>query len=336
MSVPIIAFFNNKGGVGKTSLVYHLAWIYHDLGLRVVAADLDPQANLTAAFLEEERLEEIWLLNNQPNTVYRCVQPLVRGVGDIAVPRLEDISPGLSLLVGDLFLSGFEGNLSTEWPGCMDRKELSFRMTSAFWRLIQYTISAYSPNVILLDLGPNLGAINRAAMIASDYVVVPLSPDLFSLQGLQNLGPTLRRWRSEWHERIKKNPSNDLKLPIAKMQPVGYVVLQHLQHSSRPDKPAKAYQRWIDRIPSTYRRTILDMPETEQNINDDVYCLALVKHYKSLMPLAQAAHKPIFRLTSADGAVGGSIQAAKNAYQDFEQLARKIARNCKAYKKNQS
>ena len=55
-----IAFFNNNGGVGKTSLVYHLAWMYADLGVPVVAADLDPQANLTRMFLDEERLEELW------------------------------------------------------------------------------------------------------------------------------------------------------------------------------------------------------------------------------------------------------------------------------------
>ena len=46
-----IAFFNNKGGVGKTSLVYHLAWMFSDLGVRIVAADLDPQDNLTSMFL---------------------------------------------------------------------------------------------------------------------------------------------------------------------------------------------------------------------------------------------------------------------------------------------
>ena len=55
-----IAFFNNKGGVGKTSLVYHLSWMYADLGLSVVAADLDPQANLTSMFLGDERLEQLW------------------------------------------------------------------------------------------------------------------------------------------------------------------------------------------------------------------------------------------------------------------------------------
>ena len=40
-----IAFFNNKGGVGKTSLVFHLAWMFSELDYRVVAADFDPQAN---------------------------------------------------------------------------------------------------------------------------------------------------------------------------------------------------------------------------------------------------------------------------------------------------
>ena len=51
---PVITFFNNKGGVGKTTLVYHVAWMLADRGYRVVAADLDPQANLTAAFLDDE------------------------------------------------------------------------------------------------------------------------------------------------------------------------------------------------------------------------------------------------------------------------------------------
>ena len=53
-----IAFFNNKGGVGKTTLVYHLSWMYAELGYSVVAADLDPQANLSAVFLSEDRLEQ--------------------------------------------------------------------------------------------------------------------------------------------------------------------------------------------------------------------------------------------------------------------------------------
>jgi len=85
MSIPVLTFFNNKGGVGKTSLVYHLSWIFSEMGKRVVAIDLDPQANLTSAFLAEEKLEELWdadLVLPKPVTIYRCVQPLME-VGDI-------------------------------------------------------------------------------------------------------------------------------------------------------------------------------------------------------------------------------------------------------------
>ncbi|WP_322768685.1 ParA family protein, partial [Frankia sp. Cr1] len=55
-----VTLFNNKGGVGKTTLIYHLAHMLQRLGKNVLAVDLDPQSNLTAAFLDEEKLELIW------------------------------------------------------------------------------------------------------------------------------------------------------------------------------------------------------------------------------------------------------------------------------------
>lgn len=332
MTAPIIAFFNNKGGVGKTSLVYHLAWMYFDLGLKVMAADLDPQVNLTAAFLDEDRLEEVWEGGNADsfNTIFRCVKPLLGGTGDIATPSLEKIEDGLSLLIGDLQLSGFEDDLSSQWSDCLDRKERAFRVISAFWRALSQAASANDADVVLVDLGPNLGAINRAALIASDYIIVPLSPDLFSLQGLKNLGPTVKRWREEWRERIPKNPASALTLPAGKMQPVGYVILQH---GVRFDRPVKAFQKWIERIPETYRSEVLqETSEVLQEADDatlvpviDPNRLALLKHYQSLMPMAQESHKPIFSLKPADGAIGAHMYAVRNVYRDFKELAQKIA-----------
>jgi len=325
MTAPIIAFFNNKGGVGKTSLVYHLAWMYFDLGLRVVAADLDPQASLTSAFLDEDRLEEIWEdgTNNSYNTVFRCVKPLLSGTGDIAIPNLEKIEDGLSLLIGDLQLSSFEDELSSQWSACLDRRERAFRIISAFWRVLDRAASSHNADVVLVDLGPNLGSINRAALIASDYVVVPLSPDLFSLQGLKNLGPTVRRWRTEWQERISKNPAPDLVLPAGKMQPVGYVILQH---GVRFDRPVQAFQRWIERIPYIYGTEVIQEPDGIGSIpSSDPNRLALLKHYQSLMPMAQESHKPIFHLKPADGAIGAHIYAVRDVYRDFKDLAQKIA-----------
>ena len=319
-----IAFFNNKGGVGKTSLVYHLAWKYADLGLSVLAADLDPQANLTSMFLKEDRLEELWPVGDHPSTVYGAIKPLLEGTGDVAEPHVEPISPRIGLIPGDLALSSAEDELNSQWPDCLDRKARAFRVISAFWRVLERGAQSRNVDVVLIDVGPNLGALNRAALIAAQNVVIPLAPDLYSLQGLNNLGPTLRRWRVEWEERYQRNPVPELSLPKGEMQPAGYVILQH---GIRDSRPVQAYQRWMNRIPSTYRIAVLGAATDEgpSAVANDSHCLAMLKHYRSLMPLAMEAHKPIFHLKPADGAIGAHVEAVKNCSDDFKHLAEKIA-----------
>jgi cellulose biosynthesis protein BcsQ len=91
--------------------------------------------------------------------------------------------------VGDLGLSGFEGKLSESWPKCLDSdNESYFRIMTAFFRVIEKAAQNHNADLVLVDVGPNLGAINRSALIASQHVILPLTPDLFSLQGLRNLG----------------------------------------------------------------------------------------------------------------------------------------------------
>lgn len=331
MSSPVIAFFNNKGGVGKTSLVYHLSWMYSEMGLTVLAADLDPQANLTAAFLDEDRLEELWPDDTHSKTVYGCIEPLLRGVGDISEkPHVEPINDYLFLLVGDIALAQFEDELSSQWPLCQDGKERAFRVISAFWRMLQHGAGAVQADVILMDLGPNLGAINRAALVAADFLVVPLAPDLFSLQGLKNFGPSVRTWRKEWSDRRKRCTAKDLILPEGKIKPIGYVVMQH---AIRLDRPAKAYERWAERIPSIYSTEVVEQEACLKQEGRGTHRLGLIKHYRSLMPMAQEARKPMFHLTPADGAIGAHIKAAGDARENFEKLALEIARRCNFTKK---
>jgi len=323
--VKTIAFFNNKGGVGKTSLVYHLAWMYAELGYSVVAADLDPQANLTAMFLREERLEELWPEGDHPHTILGSVSPILRGLGDIRVACVEQVGARLGLLAGDLGLSRFEAKLSSAWPGCMDRDEAAFRVVSSFHRILSQAASASGADLVLIDVGPNLGAINRSAIIAANHIIVPLASDLFSLQGLRNLGPSLREWRSEWRDRLDRRPP-DLDLPAADIVPAGYVLMQH---AVRADRPVKAYERWAVRVPGVYRAEVLgeDHPPAARP-EDDPHCLAMLKHYRSLMPMAQDALKPMFELKAADGALGGHVYAVQECYRDFQALAAKIASKC--------
>ena len=327
----MLTFFNNKGGVGKTSLIYHLAWAFASLHKRVVILDLDPQANLTAAFLNEDEIEAIWNAQGAGATIFQCLKPLT-GVGDIVEPVLQNIAPNLYLLPGDVNLSGFEDTLSAEWPNSMQDHNLyrPMRILTAFWQVMQMAAQKVQADLILVDIGPHLGAINRSVLVSTDYVAIPLGADLFSLQGLKNLGPTLRSWKNLWHKRLdnwsfscEKNNYPGLELPQGKMQPIGYLCQQH---GVRLDRPVQAYDKWVQRIPGVYRESVLgEATPSRIQLEADPYCLATIKHYRSLIPMAQEHRKPIFNLTAADGAIGSHANAVQDAKKDFNQLAKKIA-----------
>ena len=323
MRMKSIAFFNNKGGVGKTSLVYHLAWMYAKLDYNVLVADLDPQANLTTMFLSDDELEALW---DTSDTIYGSLQPLLSGTGDVTVPKLVEPTAGLSLVAGDLRLSTVEDELASQWLDCLDGKERAFRALAAIWRALRVIADHVQADLVLLDVSPNLGALNRAAWVAADHVVVPVAPDLHSTRGVSNLGPTLRQWRREWEERRRRNPVEDLALPDG-AHPVGYVVLPH---AVRLDQPVQAQVRWMARIPNAYRCRVLheDVASAPLTAADDKHCLATLRHFRILMPLAEEARKPMFHLTPADGALDGHTRAVADCHADFRDLAREIARRC--------
>jgi hypothetical protein len=293
--------------------------MFAERGKRIVAADLDPQANLTAAFLDDDELEALWPESGLRRTIYASVEPVIKGVGGIGPPEVRRVNDAITLIAGDLALAPFEDELSSVWPQTILGRERGLRVTSAFWQLVVNAAEAKSAELVLIDVGPNLGAINRAALIAADHIVIPMAPDLFSLQGLRNLGPTLRRWRGEWRTGYERSEDPGLKLPPGVMQPLGYVLLQH---GVRLDRPVKAYDRWISQIPAVYETAILGAgPARTINESGDHNRLGLLKHYHSLMPMSQEARKPVFLLSPADGAIGAHQLAARRAYDDFERLA---------------
>ena len=315
-----IAFFNNKGGVGKTSLVYHVGWMFAEQGYRVLMVDLDPQSNLSIMALDEERLEALWPDDAHPETLFGAVEPLFGGTGDIQPAHVEPLSEALGLIVGDLALSRIEDDLSTEWPRCLEGRERAFRVTTAFWRVTREAANRHQADVVLIDVGPNLGAINRAALVAASHVVVPVAPDLFSLQGLKNLGPTLRRWRDTWRQAKQQAPATLGQQPDGDMQAVGYVLMQHAERLGRP---TKAYAKWQTRLPVAYRKSVLgDQSSSSHNDEDQVH---RIKHYRSLMPMAMEARKPMFSLTNADGAIGAHQSNVQQCHDDFLALITAIA-----------
>ncbi|WP_225773697.1 ParA family protein [Inquilinus sp. Marseille-Q2685] len=319
-----IAFFNNKGGVGKTTLVYHLASMFSDLGVRVIAADYDPQANLTAMCLDEDRLAAIE--NDEIDTIYDVASPLI-AEGKNVPPKILEIDDNFGLIAGDLDLSGVEDSLSSAWGeslgGSNLTKRRAFQDTTFLARAVETAGREFQAVIALIDIGPNLGAINRSALIGADYVVVPVAPDLFSLKGLTNVGRGIQEWRDGWKKRIDDYPTPETPWPNGKLEPLGYVISRF---STYAGEHARYFRRWIDRVPTLFHRDILRQSNgTALTVENDPAKLAWLKDYRSLMPMAQEVRKPIFKLRPADGAIGGHQQAVGDAYDDFEQLAKLIA-----------
>jgi len=322
--VTTIAIFNNKGGVGKTTLVYHLAHMLPRLGYPTLAVDLDPQANLTSAFFDEDRLERLW--EEGTDTILACVKPILEGTGDVRPAVPLGIADDLWVIGGDLGLSRFEDKLSESWPRGFVQDAAALRTTSAFYRIIRATSLSLGTVISLVDVGPNLGAINRSALLSADYIVIPLAADLFSLQGLRNLGPTVREWREHWKKVLNGQVPAGFELPQGSMSPSGYVVQQH---AVRLDRPVRAFARWLERIPTVYQEAVLgETSFFEISSDDDQNRLGTLRNFRSLMPMAQDSRRPMFDLRPADGAIGSHAQLVQTCRTEFEGLARRIMAVC--------
>ncbi len=319
--IPTIAFLQSMGGVGTTSLVYHLAWMYADLGHPILAVDLDPRATLTAAMIDPERLQVLWSEGNE-GALHRAIGQRMSGADELVDPHCERIGDRLELLVGDPGLSTLEDALADHWARARNGEPQAFFASTAFHQCIQAAARRGGAEIVLIDLGPSLGALNRAALVASQHIVVPVTPDLFSLQGLKHLGPRVKQWQEEWRDRRSRNASAARTFTSNVMRPAGYAVLRH---PVRLDRPTRAGELWMSQIPETYATCVLGEPTDAKHPSEDPHCLGLLKWYGSLMPMAQEARKPIFHLKPADGALGAHASAARAARDDWKHLAERIA-----------
>src|SRR6202000_769800 len=109
--------------------------------------------------------------------IYGSIDRLRRGVGDIERLAPEPGTSKILLVPGDLQLSEFEDDLSQQWPRCLDRDERAFRVTTALHRVVADVGERSGAEIAVLDVCPNFGAIQRAALIAADYVLVSVAAD---------------------------------------------------------------------------------------------------------------------------------------------------------------
>jgi cellulose biosynthesis protein BcsQ len=307
-----LALLGTVRGVGKTMLTFNVAHMAAQLGVRAVVLDCDPQCDLTAFFLDEDELAELWLQPAAPGrTVASCLEPVVTGrEPHDPVPRM--VADDLWLLPGDLRLGSLEQPFAECWSRLEHEREESMRILGSIVGLAERVAQVTDAELVMLDLGSAGTALDRAALLACNAFVVPMIPDLFSVYGLERLGAWLREHE---HDRSRVGDGRAL-------EPAGYLV-QH--YVSRLDRPPASHHRWLAPLSSAFHQHVLgDDGATAPSLDEDPYCLAQLKTLPSLAPLAQLARKPLFELKQADGVGTDQLRTVGKARREFEALTRAL------------
>lgn len=323
-----IAFFNHKGGVGKTTLTVNMASALTQLGKRVLLIDADPQCNLTAFYLNELELDQLLDESSEEeggNTIWSAVRPVVLGRGPIAKIEPFSVDDDLYLIAGDVFLSSYEEELSTAWTDSFARKTRGYDVTCAISDCVAQIAKELEIDVILYDVGPNVGALNRVIILDSDFFITPVAADLFSLRALTTVGKAIARWITDW-KTIRGLASNADKKRLLKGTPtyIGYITSAF--KVSIGARKANPHQLWESKIASRVSRKVIDeLRKVNPNcVLQGPNKIGDVKHFHSLAAKAQ-------EIGVAIGSLKGHVNAGHNhqvstANDDFLNLAKEIAK----------
>ncbi|WP_431610147.1 ParA family protein [Chryseobacterium sp. 'Rf worker isolate 10'] len=313
-----LSIFNNKGGVGKTTYMYHIAHLLARRGRKVLMVDCDSQCNLTSYSISIEDIETAW----QPdgNSIFRIIEPVYEGIGDFNQHLPIEIENNLFLTPGDLNLSLFEDRLGDTWNSAKGGSRPDLRIQTVIHRYINWCINNLDLDLVLIDLGPNLGALNRAVLGGSDFFIIPIAADLFSLRGTDNLGNKLVIWADEWQQIRESNEGNGVLIPNGTPVFLGYVVQQHNVRNNA-EGMTRGWQIFGNQISNIVNQNIVNrLQPINQVIERDDYNLGQIPNFHSLIPYSLNALKPVFDCTHREGLNGAHITTARESVNHFTEI----------------
>ncbi|MBK7811300.1 MAG: AAA family ATPase [Saprospiraceae bacterium] len=322
--MKIISVFNNKGGVGKSTLTYHLGNALAELGNRVLMVDLDPQCNLTICAMMEETLHEIWAqednyiddfesaFNQNPNviisprSIHFILKPAEDGISEpINLPPAFSLSVNLDILPGRLSLHKYENKIAERWSGVYQGDNLSIRTITNIRNICHRYAEINNYDYVLIDTSPSLGILNKVIMSTVDGFFIPAQPDMFSLYGIRNIGNALQLWQREFisiytlisEEKRSKFPSNFVQF-------LGYTIYNAKRYT-RDSEPfneynlAQAHYQYVTQIPDTIIEYIQESNRT--SVSNDLIAKpiggsSIIHSHNTFPAMAQALKCPMWRV----------------------------------------
>ena len=219
MAARVIAVANQKGGVGKTTTAINLAASLALADSRVVAIDIDPQANLTSGIGLKGQA-------SSQGTVYEALT--AKTIPDFASFVLETNVIGLSLVPAERNLTGAELEMVS-----LENRETRLRS------LVRQLVGRY--DYVFIDTPPSLGLLTLNGLVAADTVLIPMLSEYFALEGLAELVSTLQRVRASL------NPSLSIEGVLLTMHDGRTNLSQQVSREIREFFKAKVFDTVIPR-----------------------------------------------------------------------------------------
>lgn len=325
-----ISVFNNKGGVGKTTLTFHLAHAFAAMGKRTLLIDLDPQCNLTILSMDAEKLHEIWQaedafiedfeatknrmsniefkkISSSNRSIHFLLKPTEDGVSDLDdVSPPWNLAPSLDLIPGRLTLHMYEDRLANRFPQAYQSDPLAVRTLTKFRSIAASYAERFNYDIVIFDTSPSLGMLNKVIISTTDGFVIPCMPDMFSLYGIRNIGNALRIWKRQFdslYGLLTKDKRE--QFPLNYVSLLGYTIYNSKKYSSRNKWDlATAHYSYAMKIPLTINQFIgAEFCEklTEEQLSEPIGGTAVMHTHNTLPNMAQKYHIPMWQVPSWNG-----------------------------------
>ena len=321
--MKIISLFNNKGGVGKTTLAFHLSHALAELGYKVLMMDLDPQCNLTLCGMNDEQLQDVWreedsyiddfsatkerisneeFLNviKNPRTVHFLLKPTEEGTGELELlPPPQVISDNLDLIPGRLTLHMYEDKIAQRWTGIYIGDPLSIRTVTKIRAISEMYANEYKYDFTIVDTSPSLGILNKVVISTVDGFLIPCLPDMFSLYGIRNIGNYLTNWKKEFDTIFSLISDEKRKnFPLNFVQFLGFTIYNAKKYQN-PEKwdLAQAHYNYAMQIPAIIKQYIKDEVRnhlTIEMIDNPIGGTSIMHSHNTFPNMAQKYKLPIW------------------------------------------
>ena len=336
-----ICFFNNKGGVGKTTLTCNIAAHFAiELRKSVLLVDCDPQCNSTQLIVSDDVMQKLYRhrdTRSKTGTILDVVRPLQVGDAGIdanIVPILASTNRfGVDLLAGHPRLSIAQDILSQAWSDTAGGNIGGLRRSNWCAALCASLTTRY--DMVFFDIGPSLGSLNRTVLLGTQYFVSPMGADLFSIFGIRNIAEWLSHWLGIYATGFDLSSTNSPgalaefnieREPAIRHGFVGYTVQQYITKSKGGVRRAtKAYERLLGDIPNE----VIDSLGKFSAVGTNAAAMHLgdVPHMYSLVPLAQSVNAPIRELIASDGLVGSQFKQRDKYTKNLNAIVQALAQN---------